>query len=276
LIELLCSIAVLAVLMTLVFAVFNQASKAWVLGEGRTETFQGARLALEMMGRELEGARAESASPTGGGKKITFLTFQDANTVPGGVAGIVATPPNDQVFFIANAPDSRGQDVVDFNEYGYLVVFAQVDTLTMKGGQYYLLRHDRDSAQPTWDFFDFPLTWHETPGVSTGSKTPILEHVLRFELQYEQLGGSGPSGTETVDTWSDTEQLPRAVHITMCVLDRRLAKRVSAITGGTGLSAADLANVPDNIDLIANEGLKNTLREGVRTFYRTVYPRNAS
>ena len=46
LIELLTAMAVLGLLMLTVFSISNQASKAWLLGEHRTETFQAARLEI--------------------------------------------------------------------------------------------------------------------------------------------------------------------------------------------------------------------------------------
>lgn len=56
LIELLTSLAILAILSSLLFAAFSQASKAWLLGESRVETFTQARAALDFMSRELSQA----------------------------------------------------------------------------------------------------------------------------------------------------------------------------------------------------------------------------
>jgi prepilin-type N-terminal cleavage/methylation domain-containing protein len=53
LIELMASVAIMGVMFFLLFAAFNQTSKAWLQGESRVETFTAARAALDFMSREL-------------------------------------------------------------------------------------------------------------------------------------------------------------------------------------------------------------------------------
>ena len=52
LLELLTSIAVLAIISSLLFAAFNQATKVWLQGENRVETFTQARATLDFMTKE--------------------------------------------------------------------------------------------------------------------------------------------------------------------------------------------------------------------------------
>jgi len=56
LIELLVAVTVLGMMMAILFIAFNQASRAWLQGENRVETFSSARAALDMMSRELQQA----------------------------------------------------------------------------------------------------------------------------------------------------------------------------------------------------------------------------
>ena len=65
LIELLASMAILAMITSILFAVFGQVSKAWTQGESRTEAFSSARLALDLIGRELETAIVSSNNALG-------------------------------------------------------------------------------------------------------------------------------------------------------------------------------------------------------------------
>jgi prepilin-type N-terminal cleavage/methylation domain-containing protein len=285
LIELLASIAILVLLTTIVFAIFNQASRAWLLGEARTETFAAARLAMEMIATELEGAIVTNNTQTG--KQITYLDFdKSGGAFATGDSRLAKTPPNDAIFFVSNAPDSARKDYIDLTEYGYFVVFANDDAWTMKKGHYYLLRHAIDSTRGGWDIFTNPNSplsasgWWSTPSVSDSFKTPILDNVVRFWVRYEDGGGPPPYGTIVRDDWPYLDRLPRAIHIRMSVLDRRYAARLSAIRPN-GLTQAELSLVPYNesgqtIENLSDQALKNILRDGLRTFFRTVYPRNAS
>src|SRR2546426_5902 len=56
LLELMASMAILGLMTVMLFAAFNQASKAWLQGENRVESFQQARAALDFMSKELSQA----------------------------------------------------------------------------------------------------------------------------------------------------------------------------------------------------------------------------
>jgi type II secretory pathway pseudopilin PulG len=260
LLELMVAIAILMVIMLALYQVSNQISRSWQMGERRTETTQSARLILEMMARELEGAVATSNSPTAAGKTITIFHDEDSTIVPGlsNPNAIAATPPNDQIFFISNAADTFGQSYADLAEYGYMVVYARSYTnyFTMQGGSYYLLRHfershNSSGVNSAWDFFSnlpsgWGTGWPTSTVLNAQSKTPILENVIRFELRYEVLHTNNPTyGTDICETWRNdgsgspkpsaygiaapTNVLPRAAHIQLSMLDRRAAARMASI-----------------------------------------------
>lgn len=277
LVELLAAIALLLTLTAALFAIFNQTSKTWVLAEARTDTFQNARLALDLIARELGSLMVATNAVSG--KFIRLLEFDESGSgFTTGDTKLATTPPNDALFFVAAAGDSLGKDYVDLTEYGYFVVFARDDALTMRGGYYYLLRHQtRSTTSAEWDFLANPSDWWRTPGVSSTTKTPLVDNVLRFWVRFEYLDPSVvPEGTNVSDSWPPRPELattaPRAIHLRLSVLDRRYAERLKALRPN-GLSEGELRRVPYEIDNLTDGALKATLRENLRTFFRTVYPR---
>ena len=306
LVELLAAMAVLAMLMAAIFGIFNQTSKAWLLAENRTETFQGARLAMDMISRDLESAIVGTHTNSAGPIPVTsipFITFKDSGTatIAGNPVGftpayspnLVSTPPNDAIFFVTQAPDSRsGGGYFDLAECGYYVAFATVSGSGSGGmtkGNYYLLRHYVRSNDTGWDLFSNPTGWFAT--AVSQPDMPLLENAVRLEILYEYATGVAPNGTTFANNWNSytswppptapnpaitdpTLQLPRAIHIQLSVLDRRYAARLAAINNNGQIS--NLSNLPFNIPTTGGTPQERTLREGLRTFFRSVYPRGAS
>jgi prepilin-type N-terminal cleavage/methylation domain-containing protein len=296
LVELLAAIAVLAMLLAVVFATFNQASKAWELAERRTEVFQDARLVVEQIAAEMESMMTTNTPRLWAtAQRIPFRALEGDET--GGTQGLVTgstslavTPPNDAIFFVSNRSDSQSQDPADLAEYGYFVVYAKQDAITMQAGQYYLLRHRVRSDNSGYDFFtnngaaNSGSAWFDTPAIGTAHKVPILDNVLRFELRY-QYSDAGVS--KVSEEWNGggsatdgrTYRLPSAIHLRLSVIDRRYAGRLAAIIASQGwtdgIPSAELYKIPNNedgddVNDLANEPLKNILREGLHTFYRTI------
>ena len=61
LLELMTALAITSMLVVMLFAAFNQASKAWTTAENRVETFTQARAALDFMAKEFN-TKFEQAS----------------------------------------------------------------------------------------------------------------------------------------------------------------------------------------------------------------------
>jgi prepilin-type N-terminal cleavage/methylation domain-containing protein len=80
LIELLTSMAILGVMMVVLFSVFDQINKAWLIGENRVETFADARAALDLMSRELSQAIATNIPFYGDATHVYFVA--PVNTGP--------------------------------------------------------------------------------------------------------------------------------------------------------------------------------------------------
>lgn len=74
--ELLVVTAVLAVVLGAVILIQQKGQEAYIMGSNRVETQQNARVALELMTRELRSATAVTAVPSG-----TNMTFTDQNGV---------------------------------------------------------------------------------------------------------------------------------------------------------------------------------------------------
>jgi prepilin-type N-terminal cleavage/methylation domain-containing protein len=74
--ELLVVTAVLAVVLGAVILIQQKGQEAYIMGSNRVETQQNARVALDLMTRELRSATAVTAIPSG-----TSMTFTDQNGV---------------------------------------------------------------------------------------------------------------------------------------------------------------------------------------------------
>lgn len=269
--EMLASIAILGILMAIIFGIFNQTSRAWLLAENRVETFQSARLVLETMSREIE--TMLRASNTTAGTVIRLREFDNGSYVTGD-SDVPIAPRNDAIFWIGNTPSRADVRDIDLTEYGYIPVFCVNDKHTMKGGYYYLLRHEVTASQTNhWDFFSNSIWW-TTPGLTATTKTPILDNVVRFFVNFELYNPANPTNATTVSGTISSSDQPWAVHICMSVIDRRSASRLNALCNGGSLTADEAGKIPHNIDGIG--GAKAALlREALRTFYRTVYIRNS-
>lgn len=129
LIELLASLAILALIMTMLFSIFEQVNKAWLNGEGRVDTFTQARAILDLMTRELSQAIATS--------KVPFF----------------GKDPNDVYFVAPLNTDPNNQ--ADLCEVGYEfnpVAFTLRRRFTASGG----------NIGGTWDFYTRPGAWWRT------------------------------------------------------------------------------------------------------------------
>ncbi len=150
LLELLAAMAVLSVMIVMLFAAFSQASRAWLQSENRVETFTQARVALDLMSRELSQAIGTS--------NISFL---------GSTTNVAFIAP------ISTSP----ADVVDLEEVVY----------TWTGSN--LVRQVTPaSAGSVWDFYSFPQTWPGT--TAAGAPVPVADNVVSFSLAYVNTNGT--------------------------------------------------------------------------------------
>jgi prepilin-type N-terminal cleavage/methylation domain-containing protein len=290
LIEMMASVAILGMMMFLLFAAFNQTSKAWLQGESRVETFSSARAALDYMSRELAQAMVNTNA----------LQFFGTNTA---------------VAFIAPAGDNYGARV-DMAEVVYRLSQPSAANVSQPptadpGGfftnsiaPYRLVRrftpysdippslacYDYGQMQPTcsgsgnpWDFYSYN-NWMET---SAYTNTAVLaENIVSLNFTFVTTNGIQypfwNSTTEsliwnhelpnngipynTMDVYGNigsgcalhmTNHAPAGVVITIGAVDSRTAIRLQAIAQGITPPGTNASNVGP---------FTNTLNQAVQFF----------
>lgn len=270
LIELLVAVAILVMLMAMVFGIFNVAHRVWTRGQVRAETFKGVRLALSLISRELECAIV--ATNTTSGKVIGFKGIQNASisdidsssTPPPGLAA----SGNDGIFFVAPAPSTIASANQDLTEYGYTVVYASGFGTGIEQGRYCLVRHLTQSTSASWNITATTNWWNDAGSLTNLVTEPFVDNVVGFNLTYEQ---NPPAGSPSA-TWTSTTTLPRAVHITICVLDSKSAIAFNAVCGGSTVCPG-LNTLP--VGPVGNTAAQSILDQNMRVFTRTVYLRNS-
>jgi prepilin-type N-terminal cleavage/methylation domain-containing protein len=255
LIELMASIAILGVMSFLLFAAFDQTSKAWLQGESRVETYSSARAALDYMSREL----AQAVVST------NYLQFF-------GTTNAVA--------FIAPS-DDRLTDVVDVAEIVYRLNWKapngdNTGLFTNTAPPYKLMRRtsvystavnecwdygQNQTCSFAWDFYSpsTPNDWMET---SQSNRTAVLaENIMSLAFTYvsavtnyqynywnstnlvnvwaHELPNNGiPNPSITPDINNDPNSLglqymtyhaPAGVYITIGAIDSRTAAKLASL-----------------------------------------------
>ena len=241
LVELLAAMAILAIMTTLLFAAFNQASRAWLQAENRVETFTEARAALDYMAKELSQAITTAQIPfLGDANDLAFVaTTGSPNSSPDYGADMVKIvyrlntptplPLLSDPFFILN---STPPNLV--RRASTLTSAATASCKNYGGGACPLF-----PITPPWDFYNNP-NWPETGD-------PILtqllaENVVSLTFDYYDSGGnqypSWNSNAANINAWQKElgvpipqlnavmqNRAPSRVAITLTVLDSRAAAR---------------------------------------------------
>ena len=266
LLELLTALTITSMLVVMLFAAFNQASKAWTTAENRVETFTDARAALDFMAREI--------SQTIVTNKISFLAQESTMTL--GSINPVPTLHFGNVAFVAPV-GSGASDGMDLMEVVYRLSLQSASVaitpsapnpFTNSVPPYQLVRrvtpynsttaaktwldYGKDTiitvipANNPWDFYTSPATWPET---SETNRTAVLaENVMSLQFTFED-DQNPPTTYATPDYWNSTTSIawqnelspvvpagtgrmlgraPSRVIITLTVLDSRAAVRYKA------------------------------------------------
>lgn len=214
LIELLAAIAILLVMVGLLFAAFNQASRAWLQSENRVETFTQARAALDYMSRELTQAIVRSNVP--------FLANYDSLAF----VAPVSTTPDD------------GADLIE--------VVYRLDYVEHSQPPRPLLRRTAPLyATNSWDFYD-NRNWPETFEKSA----TLADNIISLRFDFVDVMGSTFSYWNSMGTnaWCAeipscvvfdppgqpdptymTNRAPAGVLITIGVIDSRAAQRLKVV-----------------------------------------------
>ncbi|HVM62277.1 MAG TPA: prepilin-type N-terminal cleavage/methylation domain-containing protein [Verrucomicrobiae bacterium] len=245
LIELLASISILVVMSLLLFAAFDQTTKAWLQGESRVETYTSARAALDYMSRELSQAMVNSNS-------LEFF----------GVTNAVA--------FIAPLGNNYG-GAVDLAEVVYRLTNANgvipPYTLVRRSSVYtnpppsdclnYATTPPSACGTAAWDIYNNNVTWMETS--DSNLTAALAENVISLTFTYVSATNypyAYWNSTTTASVWNNefpnllstlfnaadirgdansqgevymTNRAPAGVYINLVTIDSRAAARLSAV-----------------------------------------------
>ena len=308
LVEILAATGILSILMTIMFGILQQTSRAWQAANRRVEASQVARLAMDQIASDLENcvavAQANVLVPGRGTPTNYAYGFFHSNQpsmnqswLP---ASINISRPNDFIFVVTPYQASLNLGSGDLCEVGYIPVFvaSQTGFSTMRAGRYMLLRHlpltngsansTVTNAQPVNDFLANATGWESTPsGVDTVNRLPFVDNCIKFDIKFLYTNNSGQMLTS--DTWGrptisgnnvswpgspgGVSGLPVAADIQMCVVDERTAERIWRIRGMTALDLPEKEGIPTNWGAVRPD-LRSTLQESVLTLERRVYFKN--
>jgi prepilin-type N-terminal cleavage/methylation domain-containing protein len=256
LMELMVSVAILIMMVGLLFSAFNQTSKAWTQGENRVETFQGARAALDMMGREIAQAMANTNLPFfGNWDSVAFVAPVSDN-------------PNDVVDLMevvyrlnykqAGSPDPAGlfnntNNIPPFKLIRRVSAFSSTNCWNYGTGS--------SCGGSPFDFYTSRVNWPET-GDSTRAAV-VAENIVRLAFRFAAFDGSFTVNSQG-DYWTSTNasvwtneilpsgiqpqfpsvtnmynRTPLGVRIYLDVVDSRGVRALQAIQNALGAAAVN-------------------------------------
>ena len=225
LVELLISVALVALLSAMLFSILDATSKLWQNNEARVDSYREARAALNFIARELSSAHTAAV-----GGVDTFLVNPD----PGDVEQTAVATDNDwagRLFALATLPaDAQDPDAnrSDLCAVGYFLAYTRDRTAfapdgdAAAEGSYKLFRYFR-SSDPTYKNLRAgdPL-FIANPA---GSAEPLAHNVTRFEIKAYNYDPSG--GLDEITSWP-LDSPPDMLELTLTALNERDAARLGS------------------------------------------------
>ncbi len=259
LIELMVALAVLAILIVLLTQIFSLVANTWASGRSQANNFSQARVALDVMARDLEGAALRPDLPaffSGSAPKFVFYSQQQ---------GLVSS----------NAGGNRPLSRVD-----YAITNTTNGSLLRRSSRGFNFSDDIGYASTNWS-------------VSTnGNVFPadIGPGILVMRYQFIGLGGTNLPPASVNASWTNAATLPgvgalRAVTISVAVMDAGSMKilqdsgKLSQLQGNFSTNnpgairsyASDWQlQVDDASGPLAAGGIPRRVLRGVKVFERTV------
>lgn len=298
LIELLVSTAVVSVILVLMISVVIQASAVWRRSSGTVEAFQSARLAYELITRNLSQATLNAyldydnaTTPTRYLRK-SELAFRSGRAGADGLPGTLGTG---QAFFFqsplgyATNTNYTGLETL-LNTCGYYITFTTNSSIpshvsaTENPYRYRLMQ----MLVPTErnDIYKTNLTASAWFSDYTNAAVPVADNIIALIIRPQDPASDPPDlpGGYTYDTRTNTladpqpdsaNQLPPVMHVTMVAIDETAAKRLDAgssqppaITAALGSRFQSAANF--QADLAALEASLIQARIPYRVFSSAV------
>jgi hypothetical protein len=190
----------------MLFAAFNQASKAWTAAENRVETFTDARAVLDIMARELSQA---VATPN--------ITFHGDNQTVCFIAPVNSDP--------ANYADlcKVGYEYTTGSPYEWKIVRHFTAPTAVGGGL-------------DWDFYTNP-NWWQSSDFDPNEDSPLATNSI-LNLQFTYLNANGTPYTVVPFT---ANTLPAAIVISLDAIDSRTAARLRLVNPAAWLPITNSA-----------------------------------
>ena len=192
LIEIMVALAVFAVLMASLMQFFSSAQKIWTTSSSKTEMFENARLALDMITRDLQSTYySDQHSPfyvDYATNTLSMISY--TNNIPTGATSRICL-----VQYHLNSTDNKLYTYVIANNSGNWNIVYPLGTATSFDGTAYLTSGSR-GANDIRCFIDPSQTWSETAITATGEyMSPITPCVVGF---YMTCYGQSSVGSPTI------------------------------------------------------------------------------
>lgn len=201
LLEVMISVSILGVIMTLVWASTSQSIKAKDSTEARDMVFQMGRVTLRKLTDDLTSAfLTKQVTITGG------ATAEQAPTV---------TQSNVKTFFVGE--DNGGQDTIKFTTFSHLRLFNNAKECDQSRVQYEAVSSETEPG--TIDVIRREEVWLSDNADIKGKSFKILEGVKEFDVEYyDERKNEWVKGWDSMKIdWKD--RMPSAVRATLVFND---------------------------------------------------------
>lgn len=219
LIELLAAMAVLLLLMVMLFTFFASAQRAWSATETNTRIFENARLAFEIVGRDLQSAVCSQTTL----QEIPFLIGQhDANGNTDKIAFVSSrTPPG---------TGATGNCAPDLAEVNYELGTAANAMRLRRGLTYY----GSPPSPSGWDFYRKTAATDAT-GLWASTNLAANYHTIIAGVESLSFRCYDATGTLLGNNTAVTmlNQLPQVITVTITLVDEQKASAPTIVRDRT-------------------------------------------
>lgn len=192
LIEIAVAMSIFALLMLILMQIFSATQNVWRTSSGKAETYESARVVLDLLGNGLESAIRTNSST---GEKFYYSTTDET-----------------KLWFPTMTATRLGSDTISGEaEYYFILTDINNNLGTLKFG------YARDTSL-TGGNLDFRTnaSAHSTLDTGTTNLIPMLENVYEFKIDAFSKDSAGQLQYLSSDT---VTELPAAVIVTLKVLD---------------------------------------------------------
>ena len=196
LIEIAVAMSIFALLMLILMQIFSATQNVWRTSSGKAETYESARVVLDLLGNGLESAIRTNSST---GEKFYYNKTTDKT----------------ELWFPTMTATRLGSDTISGEaEYYFILTDINNNLGTLKFG------YAKDTSVDTPTNLDFRTNTNARSTLDTGTGTtnliPMLENVYEFKIDAFSKDSAGQLQYLSSST---VTELPSAVIVTLKVLD---------------------------------------------------------